>query len=183
MLYRWKSLLNFLAVAAWRWLAAAGCGSALCLFCLSYLYVTQTQSFPPHNAQCQIYTSPSPPHTTTTILHTDLQGRPIILTSRFIYNKIVTSFPLFSLVLSASPNTTFSFSFSSINWFQWLTKCSMAGQWQWLLVFVLVTRWWWWCVQMKQKTGRVCQAAIKTFGRIYTEILWLNGFVSNIPLT
>ena len=28
-----------------------------------------------------------------------------------------------------------------------------------------------WCVQMKQKTGRVCQAAIKTFGRIYTEIL------------
>ena len=100
-----------------------------------------------------------------------------------LYNKIVTSFPLFSLVLSASPNTTFSFSFSSINWFQWLTKCSMAGQWQWLLVFVLVTRWWCWCVQMKQKTGRVCQAAIKTFGRIYTEILWLNGFVSNIPLT
>ena len=37
------------------------------------------------------------------------------------------------------------------------------------------------CVEMKQKTGWVCQVVIKTFGGIYTEILWLNGFVSNIP--
>ena len=36
------------------------------------------------------------------------------------------------------------------------------------------------CAEMKQKTGWVCRAEIKTFGGIYTEILWLNGFVSNI---
>lgn len=37
------------------------------------------------------------------------------------------------------------------------------------------------CAEMKRKTGWVCQAVIKTFGGIYTEILWRNGFVSNIP--
>ena len=141
---------------------AAGCGSAVCLFCLSYLYVTQTQSFPPHNAQCQIYTSPSPPHTTA-ILHTDLQGGQSSSQVDLYYKAYELSLVVVQVVLVLY--------LYSINWFQSLTKYSMimvAGvrTSDLVLELELVV-----CSNEAENWLLVCQAAIKTFGRIYTEIL------------